>query len=194
MSASEGIQTLVGLDITELSDGAQVGMGSYSPRFRAHESSNSFLAIVEPIALDVLLGPGGGDPRDRVLCLEMPTQYVGRAITPIGFFGPLRGLLFVDMGGAHYIDQGFKLFSSERRLSSLGARCGPGGNAPCVSEGWGLAGFDPETGARGPVASYGIGLTFNFFGMPMNINWSKLTDFATTVEGWKTDFWIGFNF
>jgi hypothetical protein len=30
--------------------------------------------------------------------------------------------------------------------------------------------------------------------MPMNINWSKLTDFATTVEGWKTDFWIGFNF
>ncbi len=38
------------------------------------------------------------------------------------------------------------------------------------------------------------GLTFNFFGMPMNINWSKLTDFATTAEGWKTDFWIGFGF
>ncbi|HXV62986.1 MAG TPA: hypothetical protein VEK15_19965, partial [Vicinamibacteria bacterium] len=125
---------------------------------------------------------------------ELRFPIIDAAITPIGFFGPLRGIFFVDLGGAHYNDQPFQLFSSERRLSSLGARCGPGGNSPCVSEGWGLGGYDPATGQRGPVASYGIGLTFNFFGLPMNINWSKLTDFATTAPGWKTDFWVGYGF
>jgi hypothetical protein len=44
------------------------------------------------------------------------------------------------------------------------------------------------------VASFGIGLTFNFFGLPMNVNWSRLTDFTTTMPGWKTDFWIGYMF
>ena len=116
---------------------------------------------------------------------ELRFPIIDAAITPIGFFGPLRGIFFIDMGGAHFIDQAFKIFSSERRFSSLGARCGPGGNAPCISEGFGL---------DDAVASYGIGLSFNFFGLPMNVNWSKLTDFATTAEGWKTDFWIGFNF
>ena len=116
---------------------------------------------------------------------ELRFPIIDAAITPIGFFGPLRGIFFVDMGGTSYVDQPFSLFSSERRFSSLGARCGPGGNAPCISEGFGL---------QDALASYGIGLSFNFFGMPMNINWSKLTDFATTVEGWKTDFWIGLNF
>ncbi len=116
---------------------------------------------------------------------ELRFPIIDAAITPIGFFGPLRGLFFVDMGGAHFQGQEFNVFSSERRVSSLGARCGPAGTSICVSEGWGLG---------NAVASYGIGLTFNFFGMPMNINWSKLTDFATTAEGWKTDFWIGFGF
>ena len=125
---------------------------------------------------------------------EIRFPIIDAAITPIGFFGPLRGLFFVDMGGAYYNGQGFQFFSSERRFSSLGARCGPGKNAPCISEGWGLGGYDPATGTTGPVASYGIGLSFNFFGLPMNVNWAKLTDFATTVPGWKTDFWVGYTF
>ncbi len=116
---------------------------------------------------------------------ELRFPIIDAAITPIGFFGPLRGLFFVNMGGASFVDEPFKLFSSDRRLSSLGARCGPAGTSLCISDGFGLG---------DAVASYGIGLTFNFFGMPMNINWSKLTDFATTVEGWKTDFWIGYTF
>ena len=77
------------------------------------------------------------------------------------------------------------MFSSDRRFSSLGARCGPTEAAPCISDGFGL---------DDAVASFGIGLTFNFFGLPMNLNWSRLTDFATTVPGWKTDFWIGYMF
>ena len=116
---------------------------------------------------------------------ELRFPIIDAAITPIGFFGPLRGLFFVNMGGTNFVDQTFNLFTSERRVSSLGARCGPGGNALCISDGFGL---------DDALASYGIGLTFNFFGMPMNINWSKLTDFTTTVDSWKTDFWIGFNF
>ncbi len=116
---------------------------------------------------------------------ELRFPIIDAAITPIGFFGPLRGLLFFNMGGAYYNDQPFALFSSDRRISSLGFQCGPASNAPCISVGWGLG---------DAVASYGIGLTFNLFGMPMNVNWSKLTDLATTVDGWKTDFWIGYTF
>jgi hypothetical protein len=116
---------------------------------------------------------------------ELRFPIIDAAITPIGFFGPLRGIFFVNMGTAFYNGEDFKLFTSDRRFSSLGARCGPSGTAPCISEGFGL---------DDAVASYGIGLTFNFFGLPMNINWSKLTDFTTTAEGWKTDFWIGYMF
>lgn len=116
---------------------------------------------------------------------ELRFPIIDAAITPIGFFGPLRGLFFVDMGGSYFIDQAFSVFKSERRISSLGRRCGPAGTSLCISDGFGLG---------DAVASYGIGLTFNFFGMPMNVNWSKLTDFATTAEGWKTDFWIGYSF
>ena len=116
---------------------------------------------------------------------ELRFPIIDAAITPIGFFGPLRGLFFMNMGGAHFLDEPFKLFSSDRRVSSLGARCGPSNTSLCVSDGFGLG---------DAVASYGIGMTFNFFGLPMNINWSKLTDFATTVDGWKTDFWVGFTF
>ncbi len=116
---------------------------------------------------------------------ELRFPIIDAAITPIGFFGPLRGIFFVDLGGAFYDGQPFKLFTSERRFSSLGAQCGPTNLAPCVSDGWGL---------DDAVASFGIGLTFNFFGLPMNLNWSRLTDFTTTVPGWKTDFWVGYTF
>jgi hypothetical protein len=116
---------------------------------------------------------------------ELRFPIIDAAITPIGFFGPLRGALFIDMGGAWYQGQDFKLFSSDRRFSSLGPRCGPSEAAPCISDGFGL---------DDAVASYGIALTFNFFGLPMNVNWSRLTDFTTFVDGWKTDFWIGYTF
>ena len=116
---------------------------------------------------------------------ELRFPIIDAAITPIGFFGPLRGLFFVNMGGASFVGEPFKIFSSDPRISSLGRRCGPAGTSLCVSDGFGLG---------DAVASYGIGLSFNFFGMPMNVNWSKLTDFATTAEGWKSDFWIGYSF
>jgi Tol biopolymer transport system component len=116
---------------------------------------------------------------------EMRFPIIDAAITPIGFFGPLRGIFFVNMGSTWFAGESFKLFSRERRVSALGNRCGPAGTAPCISEGFGL---------DDAVASYGIGLQFNFFGLPMNLNWSKLTDFATTVPEWRTDFWIGFGF
>jgi len=116
---------------------------------------------------------------------ELRFPIIDAAITPIGFFGPLRGIFFVNMGGSFYNGETFKMFSSDRRFSSLGARCGPTNAAPCISDGFGL---------DDAVASFGIGMTFNFFGLPMNLNWSRLTDFATTAPGWKTDFWIGYMF
>ena len=48
-----------------------------------------------------------------------------------------------------------------------------------------FSGLEVEVGPLGKAPAHG---------KPMNINWSKLTDFATTAEGWKTDFWIGYTF
>ena len=43
-------------------------------------------------------------------------------------------------------------------------------------------------------ASYGMGLQFFFLGYPMHFDWTKLTDLQVTTEGWKFDFWIGYDF
>ena len=43
-------------------------------------------------------------------------------------------------------------------------------------------------------ASYGMGLQFFFLGYPIHFDWTKLTDLQVTTEGWKFDFWIGYDF
>ena len=116
---------------------------------------------------------------------EFRFPIIEAALTPIGVFGPIRGSVFFDMGGAAYNDEPFNIFTRERRLSSLGVQCGPAGFAPCISEGFGL---------KDTVASYGFGVGLYAFGMPFNWSFAKLTDLSTTLAEWKIDFWIGFPF
>lgn len=107
---------------------------------------------------------------------ELRFPLIDAALTPIGFFGPLRGTFFVDVGGARFGDQAFKVFTDEPRISLVDGT---------IQTGFGL---------RDAVASYGFGLTFNVFGLPLHMDWSKLTDFAHVAEGTEFDFWVGFDF
>ncbi len=117
--------------------------------------------------------------------VEFRFPIIDAAITPLGLIGPFRGSVFVDAGGAAYDGEELNIYSSERRESRLGRLCGPRQNVVCVSEGGGLDDF---------VASYGFNARVYFLGLPLNFAWSKRTDFATTLEGWKFDFWMGWPF
>jgi len=117
--------------------------------------------------------------------VEFRFPIIDAAITPLGLIGPFRGSVFIDAGGAAYDGEELNIYSSERRESRLGRLCGPRQNVVCVSEGGGLDDF---------VASYGFNARVYFLGLPLNFAWSKRTDFATTLDGWKFDFWMGWPF
>ena len=114
---------------------------------------------------------------------EVRFPLVDALLTPIGFFGPLRGTFFANVGGAAFEGQRFKIFSSDLRISRVDGR---------VVDGWGL---------QDAVASYGFSLGLNLFGLPMHFDWVRLTDFAKTVTDrlslrneTQFKFWIGIDY
>jgi hypothetical protein len=107
---------------------------------------------------------------------ELRFPLVDALITPIGFFGGVRGTFFFNVGGASYNNESFSPFSGSERASLLDGT---------VVDGWGL---------KDAVGSYGFSLTMNLFGIPFHFDWSKLTDISHTLPGWKFDFWMGYDF
>lgn len=109
---------------------------------------------------------------------ELRFPLVNALFTPIGFFGGVRGTMFFNVGGAAYNNESFSpfAFGGETRISRIDGS---------LIDGIGLG---------DAVASYGIGVTMNMFGIPFHFDWAKLTDFATTLPGWKFDFWMGYDF
>ena len=109
---------------------------------------------------------------------ELRFPLVNALFTPIGFFGGVRGTFFFNVGGAAYNNQPFSpfSFSGESRISRIDGS---------LIDGIGLG---------DAVASYGIGVTMNMFGIPFHFDWSKLTDFSHTLPGTEFDFWIGYDF
>jgi hypothetical protein len=107
---------------------------------------------------------------------ELRFPLVDVLLTPVGFFGGIRGTMFFNVGGAAYNGQPFQPFSSDTRISRLDGT---------EIDGWGL---------NDAMASYGIGLTMNLFGIPFHFDWTKLTDLSHTLPGWKFDFWMGYDF
>ena len=107
---------------------------------------------------------------------ELRFPLVDVLLTPVGFFGGVRGSMYFNVGGASYNNQPFQPFSSSTRISRL--------------DGTEIDGL----GLNDALASYGIGLTMNLFGIPFHFDWSKLTDLSHTLPGWKFDFWMGYDF
>ena len=120
---------------------------------------------------------------------ELRLPLIHLAATPIGILGPLRGTMFIGVGGARFKGEG----------------CTPDSTANCWKFSTSDPGYSyvedpiygtPVTGWRlqDGRASWGFGLQLFFLGYPMHFDWVKYTDFATTSKGWDFNFWIGYDF
>jgi hypothetical protein len=95
---------------------------------------------------------------------EFRFPLVTAALTPIGVIGPIRGVLFFDMGGVWFTGQEFKVFEAGQGIKLKDA-----------------------------LASYGYGIEFFLLGYPMHVEWVYSTNFKEkSFKG--VNFWIGFDF
>jgi hypothetical protein len=111
---------------------------------------------------------------------EFRTPIIHLAATPLGILGPLRGTVFIGMGGAKFKGQEYRFSTSEPGFSYV--------EDPIFGT--------PVTGWRlqDGRASWGFGLQLFFLGYPLHFDWVKFTDFATTSQGWDFNFWLGYDF
>jgi hypothetical protein len=111
---------------------------------------------------------------------EFRTPIIHIAATPIGILGPLRGTMFIGMGGAKFKGQEYSFSTREPGFSYV--------RDPVFGEE--VAGWRLQDGR----ASWGLGLQLFFLGYPLHFDWTKYTDFATTSQGWDFNFWLGYDF
>jgi Tol biopolymer transport system component len=112
--------------------------------------------------------------------LELRLPLINVAATPIGLLGPVRATLFAGIGGAHYRGEPYKFGTSEAGTSYV--------NDPVFGEP--VTGFHLVDGR----ASYGFGLQAFVLGYPLHFDWVKLTDLKVATQGWKFQFWLGYDF
>ncbi|HEV7517891.1 MAG TPA: BamA/TamA family outer membrane protein, partial [Thermoanaerobaculia bacterium] len=85
--------------------------------------------------------------------------------TPVLGFRGIRGVLFLDTGGAYFHRfQQFKYYNSTTKTLQNG------------------------------VAAYGWGITVNLLGLDVNWDFAKQWDLKNQLSGFRTDFWIGTRF
>jgi hypothetical protein len=85
--------------------------------------------------------------------------------TPIFGFRGIRGVIFLDTGGAYFHRfERFQYYSSDTKTLKDG------------------------------VAAYGWGLTINLLGLDVNWDFAKQWDLKNQLSGYRTDFWIGTRF
>lgn len=94
---------------------------------------------------------------------RFPITYL--TLTPLGDIGPIRGVLFFDVGGAKM--KGFPFKFAE--------------------------GSFPDLRLVDGVASYGWGIELFIYSFPIHIDFVKRTDFKQTLDSF-VKFWIGFDF
>jgi Tol biopolymer transport system component len=97
--------------------------------------------------------------------LEFRFPMVDLIATPILGFQGIRGVFFLDVGGAYFKNgPPFKFYDS---------------NLHRLQDG---------------VAAYGYGVTVNLFGLDVNWDFAKQWDLKQTKGGYRTSFWIGTRF
>lgn len=111
---------------------------------------------------------------------ELRIPLIDVMLTPIGLLGPVRGTVFGGMGGAHYPDEPFKLWTKDPGVSYV--------NDPLFGQ--------PVNGRRlvDGRASFGVGIQAFLLGMPMHFDWSWLTDLKVRSTSPRFQFWIGYDF
>jgi Tol biopolymer transport system component len=83
---------------------------------------------------------------------------------PIGGFRNIRGHIFFDIGGAALENQTFRFWDASNHQLING------------------------------VASYGYGLQVQLFGLQLHWDFARLTDLKKTLSGYRTSFFIGYEF
>ena len=142
---------------------------------------------------------------------ELRFPLIEAMATPIGILGGIRGTFFVNLGGATFDTQPFKLYRKDTTTETplLGTRIGTGPNGQPIAE--------PVYGESRPVsgfrlvdsrASYGISLQTFALGFPVHFDWSWRTLFnkdwedvvfardggSATFRKPKFTMWIGYDF
>jgi len=83
---------------------------------------------------------------------------------PIGGFTNIRGHVFFDIGGAALKNQPFRFWDASKHQLING------------------------------IASYGWGLEVQLFGLQLHWDFARLTDLKQTLSGYRTSFFIGYEF
>jgi outer membrane protein assembly factor BamA len=95
---------------------------------------------------------------------EFRFPLITAALTPIGVIGPIRGVFFFDLGGFWFKNQKFDFFEEGQKFK-----------------------------LKDPLASFGYGIEFFFYGYPLHFEWVYKTNFKEkSFNG--LNFWIGFDF
>ena len=94
---------------------------------------------------------------------EFRFPLIDLAATPIGLLGPVRGVLFFDVGAAWFDEQEFRIL--EKGKFKL----------------------------KDAIASYGFGIEFFMFGLPIHLDWVYTTNFDEK-KYLGIEFWIGLDF
>ncbi|HMF08918.1 MAG TPA: hypothetical protein VKJ00_07255 [Thermoanaerobaculia bacterium] len=100
-------------------------------------------------------------------------------VFPFGGLRDIRGKFFFDIGGAALENQHWVFWDNDHRLN--GTRCQ-------------LLPTDPNYGPCGGVASYGYGVELTFLGLPLHWDFAKLFDLKQSHGGFRTSFYIGYEF
>jgi hypothetical protein len=96
--------------------------------------------------------------------LEYRFPLIDAIATPVLTFQGIRGVVFLDVGGAYFKDiQGFRFYNSETKRLQDG------------------------------IAAYGWGLTTRIFGLDFNWDFARTWDLKD-ASGFQTEFWIGTRF
>jgi hypothetical protein len=143
---------------------------------------------------------------------ELRFPFIEAMLTPVGVLGGIRGVLFANMGGAHFKGQPFKWLSREPELVApiIGQNVISTGNAtPIFGQPIPIDGFRLVDSR----AAYGIGLETFALGFPIHFDWSwktlfnkdyervKFFDFENPSRDGSAEFrkpkfsvWIGYDF
>ena len=112
--------------------------------------------------------------------VELRLPLIHLMATPIGILGPVRGTVYFGSAGPA---------SGRARIQVRHERPGD-----LLREGPDLRRARPGYHLVDGRASFGFGLQVFFLGYPMHFDWTKFTDLKVVSEGWKFNFWIGYDF
>ncbi len=166
----------------------------------SNASETEFRRFYTAGGLNTLRGYGFRDfVGDRVFFQNFEVRFplVDRLQLPFGSFTSIRGLLFLDVGGAYF--EGGEWFDQETGLFVF-KNPNPAPGDPEFTDAFGTPreAWDfwdsKENRLNNGVASFGAGINIRLGFLELNWVFSRRTDFSQTDNDWRSSFYIGNKF